>query len=599
MQRSESSHWRTSEVARLLALVESERRYYQDLFASLPVAVAVVAEDQSLLTVNREFRVRFGLTGEDLSRVRLADLLPDPKLEQALAQLFMGERRQSAIAIRLGPRQLRVVMQYTQGWHDLAESEVLMTVEEIPESQDTELAMPEVSGPVFWSIDRETERLTCLSADAEQDFGLPPEAWQSLPDWAGTRIHPEDRAMLLDFYRRRDETWQASIDYRLIDSEAKPRHCRDTAAADADVIRVMTMDRTDDVRTARKARLRARIETSGKLSARLAHAANNLLMIVGGYSAEIMDSLPAEDARRSDLQEILNATDRLGKLTAQLNPMPPESVAAIRGRFELAGWAARQAAETSGAPSFILLAEAEVTGLADSVRRAAGGIRVSVKSRPELGEVELRFEFEGRTEAYAEGLLDPFAGPKTGSDPAFGPMKQLRRLIEAGCDAWVEDCPNGARLVLVAPAEASGEEAPQPVVADAALGSVLLVEDEEGLRALLAKALRRRGCEVIEVRSAEEALFALDQRRSAVDMLVTDLTLPGMGGGKLALEVRYLHPETAVVFMTGASEDAEAAGMLNSDAGVSLMGKPFVVDDFVQRVEQILRRPKARGASAD
>ncbi|HPT29252.1 MAG TPA: PAS domain-containing protein, partial [Bryobacteraceae bacterium] len=118
MQRSDSSQWRTSEVARLLALVESERRYYQDLFAALPVAVAVVAEDQSLLTVNREFRVRFGLTGEDLSRVRVADLLPDPQLELVLAQLFMGERPQSSIDITLGPRRMRVVLQHTHGWQD-------------------------------------------------------------------------------------------------------------------------------------------------------------------------------------------------------------------------------------------------------------------------------------------------------------------------------------------------------------------------------------------------------------------------------------------------------------------------------------------------
>jgi len=596
MQRSDSSQWRTSEVARLLALVESERRYYQDLFAALPVAVAVVAEDQSLLTVNREFRVRFGLTGEDLSRVRVADLLPDPKLELVLAQLFMGERPQSSIDITLGPRRMRVVLQHTHGWQDLVESEVLMTVEEIPESEPVGRALPEMGGAILWMIDRESEGLVCQSANAEREFGLPPESWQSLQSWAETRIHPGDRVVFLEFYRRDEENWQASIDYRLIDAEANVRQCRDMALADAASVRVMTIDRKDDVRAERSSRLMARIEAAGKLSARVAHVANNLLMIVGGYSTEIMDSLPASDVRRGDIQEILNAAERLGRLTAQLNPMPEEGETAAGGGFDLGAWATGHEAEVLGEPAHVLLKESEVTALAESVRQVSSEIQFTAEGHPEQGEAEIRFEFDGRTEAEAEALLDPFAGPKVGNDPAFGPMKQLRRLIEAGCRAWVEECARGARLVLVMPAEPPGEVA-QPMTSAEKRGNVLLTEDEDGLRALLAKGLRRRGFEVIEARSAEEALEELEQRRASVDLLVTDLTLPGLGGGKLALEVRYLYPETPVVFMTGASEDAEAAGLLRTEAGVSLMGKPFAVEDLVQRVEQILNLPKARGAS--
>jgi hypothetical protein len=118
MQRSDSSYWKTSEVARLLALVESERRYYQDLLAALPVAVAVVGEDQSLVTVNREFKQRFGVSAESLSSLRVADLLPDPKLEQALAEVIAGGQRRAAIDIRLGPKRLRVALRHTFGWQD-------------------------------------------------------------------------------------------------------------------------------------------------------------------------------------------------------------------------------------------------------------------------------------------------------------------------------------------------------------------------------------------------------------------------------------------------------------------------------------------------
>jgi len=597
MQRLDTGHWRTSEVARLLALVENERRYYQDLYASLPVAVAVVAEDQSLLAVNREFRTRFGLNGEDLTHVRVADLLPDPHLEQTLAQLFMGEKRQSAIDIRLGPKRLRVVLQHTQGWQDLSESEVLMTVEEIPESSGVDRPLPDVPSSVYWVMDRASEQLTCLSAAAERDFGLPPVSWQSLESWAESRIHPDDRKAYLDFYRRADAVWQASIDYRLIDARAQLRFCRDLASAGAEEIRVMTVDRTEDVRAAMQNRLMARMETAGKLSARLAHVANNLLMIVEGYSAEIMDSLPGDDARRGDIREILNAAARLGRLTSQLNPMPAEAASAGGGGVELTEWAAQQAAQAGGSPARLLCAGSELSLLADQVRQAIDGTVVSAAGRPEEGEAEILFEFEGRTGAEVEARLDPFAGPKIGTDPAFGPMKHLRRLVEAGCQAWVEETVKGARLVVIVPAEASGEPAAPAKEAEAA-GQILLVEDEDGLRSLLAKALRRRGCEVVECATAEDAMEALQKRGTPVDLLVTDLTLPGMGGGKLAVHVRQFHPETSVVFMTGAAEDSEAAGLLQDAAGVSLMSKPFAVDELVRRAEQILNRPKARGASA-
>ncbi len=597
MQRSDSSHWRSSEVARLLALVESERRYYQDLFAALPVAVAVVSEDQTLAAVNREFRVRFGLVHEDLSRVRVADLLPDPELENMLTRLLSGDGREASLEIRVGPRRLRVGLRHTRGWQDSPESEVLMTVEEAAGEADAGSSLPSVAGAVAWTLDRESEQFRCLSPTAEQDFGFPPEAWLSLQDWAEARVHPDDRGMFLAFYRRKDETWRGVIEYRLMDADACVRPCRDSASAGAVEILGLTIDRTDEVRAGRKARLKARMEAAEKLSARLAHVSNNLLMIVGGYSAEIMDSLPADDSRRGDLEEILNASNRLARLTAQLNPMPAHAAAAEAGRFDLATWAAQRApsVEVSGQPAAVLVPKADVSALTDSVQQAAGEAVLSIDGRPGEGEAEFRFVFHGRTEAEAESLLDPFAGPKVGSDPPFGPMKALRRMIEAGGTAWVEECGEGARLVVVLPAEVAAEQLAVPET----LGTILLAEDEDGLRALMAKALRRQGYEVLEAPAGESALEALESRRRAVDLLVTDLTLPGMTGGKLALEVRWLYPETPVVFITGSSEDADAAGLIQNQSNVSLLVKPFPVEELVREVDRILGQPRARGASAD
>lgn len=594
MQRTETGHWKSSEVARLLALVESERRYYQDLFAALPVAVAVVSEDQTLAAVNREFRQRFGLVHEDLSRVRVADLLPDPALERGLVELLAGEHRRASYEIQAGPRQLRVALKKINGWQDAPEAEVLMTVEETGEGAPAAMA---AAGTVAWSLDRESGRTACRSANAEHSFGFPAEAWQSLEDWAASRIHPADREMYLSFYRRQDEDWSGSIDCRLIGPDASIRECRDVAAADRESVVVFTIDRTADARASRKARLKARVEASEKMAARLAHVANNLMMIVGGYSAELMDSLAEGDTRRGDLQEIINASNRLAGLTAQMNPMAAPKGAGAVG-FNLARWAQSRGAVLDGPDALIEGDEVALTLLSDAVVQTAEEVRLSVSFAADVGEAEIEFVYPGKSELEAEGLLDPFAGPKIGSDPPYGPMKPLKRLMEAGAEAWVEERAEGACLVVVLPAELAAGTPSEAQAPSAPSCSVLLVEDEDGLRALMAKALRRAGYEVLEAASAEAALEALEQRRSAVDLLATDLTLPGMGGGKLAMEVRWLYPDTPVVFMTGSSEDAEAAALMKSDAGVKLLNKPFAVDALVQAVSAALDVPKARGASA-
>jgi CheY-like chemotaxis protein/PAS domain-containing protein len=596
MQRTETGHWKSSEVARLLALVESERRYYQDLFAALPVAVAIVSEDQTLVAVNREFRQRFGLVHEDLSRVRVADLLPDPALERGLAELLAGEHRRASYEIQAGPRQIRVALKKINGWQDTPEAEILMTVEETGEGAP--VAVPAATGTVAWRLDRESGRMVCLSANAEQSFGLPAEAWQTLEDWAATRIHPADRGMYLSFYERQEDEWTGAIDYRLIGADATVRSCRDVAAADAESVVGLTIDRSEDVRAARKARLEARAEASEKMAARLAHVANNLMMIVGGYSAELMDSLAEGDTRRGDIQEIINASNRLAALTAQMNPMAAQRSAEAAGGFSLSRWAQSRGAVLDGPDALVEAGETAVTALSDAVVQTAGEVRLSVSYSAEVEQAEIRFVFPGKSELEAEGLLDPFAGPKIGSDPPYGPMKPLKRLMEAGAEAWVEERAEGACLVVVLPAESAAEAPLEKQAPSAPSYTVLLVEDEDGLRALLVKALRRAGYEVLEAASAEAALEALELRRARFDLLATDLTLPGMGGGKLAMEVRWLYPETPVVFMTGSSEDAEAAALMKSDSGVKLLNKPFAVDALVQAVSAALDVPRARGASA-
>src|SRR5580704_11148910 len=80
MERTDFQQWKAKEVARLLALVETERRYYQEMLAALPVALVVLSADRSIVSTNRAFRQTFGVRTEDLRGKNIENILPSAGL---------------------------------------------------------------------------------------------------------------------------------------------------------------------------------------------------------------------------------------------------------------------------------------------------------------------------------------------------------------------------------------------------------------------------------------------------------------------------------------------------------------------------------------
>ena len=90
MERADFDQWKAREVGRLLALVEGERRYYQELVALLPVAVAVVSEQGYAVSANRAFRTLFAMRAEDLGRAHVERLLPGPEFQEKIRDAQTG-----------------------------------------------------------------------------------------------------------------------------------------------------------------------------------------------------------------------------------------------------------------------------------------------------------------------------------------------------------------------------------------------------------------------------------------------------------------------------------------------------------------------------
>ena len=117
--------------------------------------------------------------------------------------------------------------------------------------------------------------------------------------------------------------------------------------------------------------------------------------------------------------------------------------------------------------------------------------------------------------------------------------------------------------------------------------TILVVEDEAGIRALVRKILHRQGYEVLEAASGDEALALSHEYPSNIDMLITDVVMPKMDGPGLVREVRETHPEMKVIFISGYTEDSFRQH-LDSDSNIHFLPKPFSLKQLATKVKEVI-----------
>jgi two-component system cell cycle sensor histidine kinase/response regulator CckA len=118
-------------------------------------------------------------------------------------------------------------------------------------------------------------------------------------------------------------------------------------------------------------------------------------------------------------------------------------------------------------------------------------------------------------------------------------------------------------------------------------GTVLLVEDDDPVRIFGARALRNKGYKVIDAKSGEAALGFISNAAEPIDLLITDVVMPHMDGPELVREVRELHPEMKVIFISGYTEDAFRR-RLDSDGRIEFLAKPFSLKELAGKVRDVL-----------
>ncbi len=196
-------------------------------------------------------------------------------------------------------------------------------------------------------------------------------------------------------------------------------------------------------------------------------------------------------------------------------------------------------------------------------------------------------------------IFEPFfstkevgAGTGLGLSTVYGIVKQSGGFIFAESEVDV-----GTTFAIYLPhyvpseAEVTASEAAVEESRDlSGIGTILLVEDEDGVRAFSARALRNKGYEVLEARSGEAALEVLADQAKPIDLLVTDVVMPKIDGPTLVRQVREERPSLKVIFISGYTEDAFRK-RLDQDAGIHFLPKPFSLKQLAGKVKEVMREP--------
>jgi two-component system cell cycle sensor histidine kinase/response regulator CckA len=194
-------------------------------------------------------------------------------------------------------------------------------------------------------------------------------------------------------------------------------------------------------------------------------------------------------------------------------------------------------------------------------------------------------------------IFDPFfstkevgAGTGLGLSTVYGIVKQTGGFIFV--DSVVG---RGTIFSLFLPHFAGGAESGVPIGEIEApvqkdlsgIGNVLLVEDEDAVRAFGSRALRNKGYNVLEANSGEQALEVLRDSAEQIDLLITDVVMPKVDGPTLVKTVRESHPDLKVIFISGYTED-NFRQKLGEDEGIHFLPKPFSLKQLAAKVKEVM-----------
>jgi CheY-like chemotaxis protein len=371
------------------------------------------------------------------------------------------------------------------------------------------------------------------------------------------------------------------------------------------------------------------MESMGRLLGGVAHDFANIVTLISGYSEILLLRIGDLDPSRPELEEIRKAANRGARLTSQLLGYTRGQVPQLKaldlneiitgmermlhpiiGEHVEFGTildpALRQVIADAGQMEQVLMnlilnaRDALPTGGRIAVETAnceLGAMGNGDGLRPgAYSTISVRDTGRGIDAQSLDRIFEPFFTTKPeGKGTGLGLNIALNIVKEAGGTIRVSSAPGAGAVFTVylpcAPVSAQASEAPaMRVPSPCGSETILLVEDDDGVRRLLSTLLSRRGFRVLDAGSPQEALDLFAARGSEVDLVLTDMVMPGMNGRELVTHLQAIRPELKVVYMSGYTNDMlVSTGALRP--GMAFLQKPLRPDPLAAKIRETLDSP--------
>jgi signal transduction histidine kinase/HAMP domain-containing protein len=371
-----------------------------------------------------------------------------------------------------------------------------------------------------------------------------------------------------------------------------------------------------------------KMEAVGRLAGGIAHDFNNLLTVIQGYSQLSLMNLKDSDPLKGNIEEVKKASDRAAELTRQLLAFGRRQIMEIRvldlntvlqnldkmlrrvigEDIELVTLLSEDLGRVKTDPGQI---EQVIMNLVVNARDAMpdGG-----KLTIETANVDLDEAYARRHVAVVPGqyvmlsvsdmgvgmapevkgrIFEPFFTTKEqGKGTGLGLSTVYGIVKQSGGNIWVYSEPGkGTAFKIYLPrVDEPIEEVKEDGVKEGlprGSETILVVEDEEEVRKLVTRILRKQGYEVLETSNGDEALMVFKKWGRSVHLLMTDVVMPGMSGRALADRLASFQPKMKVLYMSGYTDNAIVHhGILGK--GMKYIQKPFTVDGLAKKVREVL-----------
>ena len=442
---------------------------------------------------------------------------------------------------------------------------------------------------------------------------------------------PEEHVRLIEEFRRTGRLDGIEVKWKRNDGSTITVRIsgRAVSSADepADVLEAIAEDVTDRRALEDQFRQAQKMEAVGRLAGGVAHDFNNLLMVISGYAEVILAQLDVNSPLHEKGRAIQLAADRATTLTRQLLAFSRKQLLELKvvdvnaivqdmerllrpligENVELVTILASEAAHTRADAGQLEQVLMNLVVNAKDAMPAGGKLTIQtativVDENHRRGQQFIRpgnyvtlsvsDSGMGMDRETQSRIFEPFfttkekgKGTGLGLSTVYGIVKQSGGYVMVQSELG-----RGTTFHIYLPQVQEPTEkhaAPAPHAARGGSETILLVEDEESVRQLVRDTLVAKGYRVVEADNGEAGMASAATHKGKIDLVITDVVMPGMGGRELVQQLSRTRPETKVLYLSGYTEDAIVSdGSIES--GTAFLQKPFTLQNLSRKVREVL-----------